>query len=605
MGKYSKSFFENPYLDEESKKKLTADMVLDEAREKWRVRTNTPDDIDLSIEEGTLDGEGDSVARPSSDRFTLTESDLKGAPIPLSVIRALDYSPSYRPVGELEEKAAGVPMSTADRYDILAGDYEAPPDDVSFLRDADARLEKLSDGKRSGKLRRDTRRLDTSVDERRRELMHLLPDRDSKKTERIVKDVRRKKEREKIEREGNLSLSKADPKKAPVRKVTAIPEDEADAFRVRKLNSSRYDRLPLQEGFEFELPEAVELDSQSRDWRSIRSENPKWSEIQKYSSHTVPEEEERYERFEAEQDSDFRAHYIRDEDYDPERRYTIKIANPRERLRSAEGLNFENEYIKDLGLDSERVRELVEKDYRGRWVPPEFFYDDELVNEWFGRYNRGLNDGEDFIHWAAKQRRAAMNVQMGFPITGDIVFEPERPAPKHAAVRPVPQPQPDPRAVRDEERRRLYNQAMQAGYEQGAAIARDRRNAPVQKPTYRGQYPDLFTASRPPVPPGYSPYPPMPHGVRPGIDSRSRYARERTGEYLPRATMSAPAQPPITAAPTLSQSAAKTNEPLLARKEAMKTYPTPTPKAKAEPLSAESKTSAEFVFGSLEDDFVE
>jgi len=550
MGKYSKSFFENPYLEEgENQTKYSAEVIMDEARQKWRAgswraRSENFEFERSQLTEQTEDGE-DSVQetkRPSSDRFQLDiQRDLTGDSISLKKLGELDYSASYRPKGDIEERIVG-PRSTLQRYDVLAGELEAPPEDLSFVSDAEARRErdeKLGNV-RSGQLRRDTRRLDTSVDERRTELIRMLPDHDDAKTKAIVKETARRRRREDAElgRTGKKKLRRRFTPEEDIPKEEREEHAEAkeNNIPISSLAGTRLERLPKQTGMEssMELPEFA---TEARYWSQITGENPSWSEIAAHSVNTVPQDEE---------PTEFDGRYVRpDEDSGSE----YAITATRARVRSNEAGEFKNEYIREANIDPERIKEIMGHRYRGRWIPPEFFADDALVEDYFNALSSGQTGGEDFVTWAYRRKTAEQQQrqmaerqrQMAERARREYVRALRTP---HAGRRrsPFGQPPKQSRAMTREEMLRQYDKVRQQGYEQGASIKEKSRPAgygqmgpgmgynpygygmnPYAMPPqggsgrapggYQGMYPELFEGTNPQpqlyYPQGYQPAPPQ------------------------------------------------------------------------------------------------
>ncbi len=474
---------------------------MDEARQKWRVGSWRARSEAFELDRDQLtaqetDGEtpAQEAKRPAAARFRLDiQRDLTGDTISLSKLQELDYSASYRPKGDIEERMVG-PRSTLQRYDVLAGELEAPPEDISFVSDADARREREEQkGEvRTGQLRRDTRRLETSVDERRSELIRMLPDHDDSEAKLIVKEAVRRRRREDAE------IGRAE-RKRPKRRFTHeddLPPEEKkqrqpiDDIPLSSLAGSRLERLPEQSGMAKSSTALPEFATEARYWSQISGANPTWSEVAAHSVNTVPEDEEPQQ---------FDGRYIRPEE---ESGSEYAITATRARVRSTEAGEFNNEYIKEANIDPERIKEIMNHRYRGRWIPPEFFSDNALVEEYFNALSSGQTGGEDFVTWAyrrkqaeqyqrqmAEQARRAYVRALRTPHTGRR-RSPFGPAP--ASSRPVSR----------EDMMRQYDSARQMGYEQGAAInnRRQERGAQTGYPPYG-------------MPP-YAPYP-YPMGMQP------------------------------------------------------------------------------------------
>ena len=482
MGKYTVYSFDNPYLEgEEGENRYSAAVIMDEARERWRTGNWRARREAFDIRRKEIAGPKEGGKKPSSARFRLDiRKDLMGETISLKKLSELSYSASYRPQGNLDEQLV-TPMSTMQRYDVLAGDLESPPEDLSFLTDADSRLRReleKSGEKRDGTLRRDTKRLDRSLDERRAALIDMLPDADTAEARQIVRESQRRKERMDME----IGRLPKDPdeekKKKKKRKIYAVPAAREEAVPdLRDLSVVRASRMPKQYGMDgqSELPE---FESETRHWSRITSMNPSWSEIQQHTEHQSPSDLE-------DEPETRRAHYVDDAEYDPDNPFLSAYgAAPRERLYSDEVGQFENEYNRKNGISPERIREILDKEYRGRWIPPAYYADDRLVNAWFNDLNRGAVEGEDFLDWAYRRRMEAANARR----MADEQRRRNEEAMRARRRRGMPPPRPD---RRDTDRRR-YEQAMVMGYRQGRQMAdTDRRSSGG----YKGMYPDLFDSS--------------------------------------------------------------------------------------------------------------
>lgn len=468
MGKYSKYTFDNPYLEEGDENKYTASLVMDEARERWRVGNWRASHESFDIKRDKLSGKKSRKNAPSAARFHLdVKKDLMGEAISVNKLRELNYSPAYRPKGNLDEHLV-TPMSTMQRYDVLAGDLEAPPEDISFLSDADKRLKmeaKKGAGKKDGSLRYDSCRLPESLDERRSRLMEMLPGSEEQDAKRIVRDSKRKKARLDAELGKQPTV---EPPKKPARGVR-IPEPPEESGYNTDTGSYAYsrDRLRRQNGLVGASAKLPEFESETRRWSNIASENPSWSEVMSHTENYTPADMEPNEE-------SVKAHYIEDVDYDPENPFRqLKGAEPRNRLRSDEAGKFQNEYIPKEGIDPERIREIMRRKYRGRWIPPEYYADNRLVSDWFNDFSKGAIEGEDFLDWAYRRRSMEMEMLRRQEAQHRAMVEAlRRPASGRrgsyygggGSPRPVD---------RYEEERRRCEEARRRGYENGAEIARE------------------------------------------------------------------------------------------------------------------------------------
>ncbi len=522
MGKYAKSYFENPYLEQiDEETKYSADVIMDEARQKWRAggwRARAEDFefdpeklTDESEEETQTDAENENAdgARHDSDRFSLDiKRDLTGETISRKALQELDYSSSYRPKGELEERVTGR-RSTLQRYDILAGELEAPPDNLDFVSDAKARREReRKRGElRTGKLRRDSRRLESSIEERRSELMHMLP-KEEDRSRQIVAETERRKERENAEK-GRKVVKKT-------KKRFSLPETNIEL--PDGITVSRLERLPEQCGMSESTMELPEFTTEARYWSKIEGTNPTWSQVAEHSVYTVPKEEETPDPV--------GTRYVKPEDGD---RSEYGLTKSRARVRSEEAGQFNNEYIREENIDPERIKQIMGHHYRGRWIPPEFFADNRLVEDYFNALSSGQTNGEDFVTWAymhkmAQQRRKTAEEQARRQYIHAV--RSARGVRRGAQPRSLAQ-------LRDDARRQQYEEARQRGFRQGEELKRASEKQPPQPTSgyppygydpyggygafaagqyyppqyggaqYRGMYPELFEgrASRPQRPP--------------------------------------------------------------------------------------------------------
>lgn len=498
MGKFTVYSFDNPYLEgEEGENRYSAAVIMDEARERWRTGNWRASSEDFSIQREEIAGKSAGGKKPPSSRFRLdVRKDLMGETISLKKLSELSYSASYRPQGNLDEHLV-TPMSTMQRYDVLAGDLESPPEDLSFLTDAHSRLLRdleKSGAKRDGSLRRDTRRLDKSLDERRSALIEMLPDADTAEARHIVRESQRRKERMDMEI-GRLPKDPVEEKKKKKRKIYAVAAPREEAIpELRDLSVIRSSRMPRQYGMDGTGAELPEFESETRHWSRITSENPSWSEIQQHTEHQSPSDLE-------DEPETRRAHYVDEVEFDPDNPFRPAYGDvPRERLYSDEAGKFQNEYNKKNGISPERIREIMDKEYRGRWIPPEYYADDRLVNAWFNDLNRGALEGEDFLDWAYRRRMEAANARRAAEEQRRRSEEAMR---ARSRRRGMPPPRPD---RRDADRRR-YEEAMVMGYRQGRQLAdTDRRSSGE----YKGMYPDLFDADDG----GYRRGPSRPHDRR-------------------------------------------------------------------------------------------
>ena len=486
--RYSKTFFENPYL-KDSERRLSSTVIMDEARQKWRSGywRAKPEDFDidrddLAEQDGqTTPDEAAEKASETPERFQLDVRDLTGGTISLASLRQLTYSPAYRPKGSLEEISEHkvAPMSTLSRYDVLAGQLEAPPEDLSFLSDAQHRLarERAKGEQRDGKLRMDSRRLETSVDERRSKLMSLLPAENESHLEQIITESKRRRFKEDVEL-GRVRLDEdGKPKvRRKRRRVQYDHHDPMDAYYART-DGSRLDRLPEQTGMTDTTQALPEFESETRRWSEIDGLNPTWSQIAEHTERSLPEDQEGRALHEP--------RYIHDDLYNPNRPYRPLAGRaPRERVRSEEVGQFENEYLRDAGVKSDRVREILKKQYRGRWIPPEFFRDDELVNQWFNQYNRGALSGEDFVHWAYRQRTMAEQQRQAQAMAQQNARRQQEEAMHREQQRR--RAERDAALRQEREERRRYESARQQGYRQGEAMRR--REEEERERAYRERY---------------------------------------------------------------------------------------------------------------------
>ena len=172
-------------------------------------------------------------------------------------------------------------------------------------------------------------------------------------------------------------------------------------------HAERLESLPKQAGMSKSSQRMPQFASETRHWSRIESADPSWSEIMRHTDVVVPDDGEEYPQDEP------RARYVSDDAFDPASRYRPMAGiAPRDAMDGEyRPGQLDDEVIELSGVDPKRARELMTKKYRGRWLPPEFFYDDELVAEYYNLSGRGATGGEDFVTWAQRQRAQVENRQ--------------------------------------------------------------------------------------------------------------------------------------------------------------------------------------------------
>ena len=485
----------NPYIKGNSDAKYNYDLVMDEARQKWRAGNwrAAPEAFKLQRGSFELDDEHKGE-RPSSERFELdVKTDLLGDSISMAALENLKYSPSYRPKGKLSERIAE-PMSTPRRYDVLAGLKETPPEDLGFLSDASVRRKRV--GVHDGALRVDTRRLDVPVDERRSAILRMMPKAPVDDTGKIIDDAKRRKARE--DRELGKPREEKEFKK---RFLDTDPANEAAFKAYMEHGADRLSRLPEQNGMAANTQELPEFERQSRHWSELTKLNPTAADVLRISENYVPDEEE---------PDDSNAHYISDVEFNPDRPFRrAKGTLPRaKKIGTIDGKykSVYNDYVREAGVDPDRIQEIMNHRYRGRWIPPEFFNDDELVAEYFHQSNRGNVLGEDFVTWAQRQRRQVEQLEYEEYMRENAKRERHRaPTPgRHAGMPPRVGIGSSVHAPSLDE----YDEIMSLGMEEGKdlrqkeierekALEKERRKkreleAKRAAGIYAGQYPELF-----------------------------------------------------------------------------------------------------------------
>lgn len=463
----------NPYIKSVDEEKIyNYDIVMDEAHQRWRVSNWRARPEAFTLKREQLSDSGEKGERPSAARFKLdVKKDLLGDSISLDSLKKLTYSPSYRPKGKLNERLSE-PMSNPRRYDVLAGLKEAPPEDLQFLSDADVRRAREDD--RPVSRRRDTRRLETSVDERRSAVIRMIPEREVDDTSRIIDESKRRRAKEDNE------LGRARKEKKTKKRFSDVDEaNEAYFERYLASETARIDRLPQQPGMGESSQQLPEFERETRNWSKIDTDNPSWSELMQATEIYVPEDES--------DSGEERARYIHDDDYNPRRPFKGIRGIPPRPIPQREGdpLTLENEYVLNSGIDPQRIRQIMKKQYRGRWIPPAFFNDDALVCEYFNQYNRGDIIGEDFVSWAQRQRAMVDRME-----EERLAYESARMA-RHrspaAGRRGSPFAAPAPR--RAGASRELPEDARRRGVQRGRDIVKeqkDRQRADYER--YKAQY---------------------------------------------------------------------------------------------------------------------
>lgn len=451
--------FRNPYLEDASGKgKYHLSLVMEDAKEMriGRIKSKAGA-FQISREELTCSDQ--PVVRPSASRFEFDlESEGQNETITVATLEAMQYSPSYRPKGQVGERVADTTISRL-RYQALAGRKSKPPRDLSFLSDAENRRSRQSE-EQSSALRRDTRRSDVPIEKRRAALLAMLPPEQREQPEKIAQEVNERREREE-KASGRIIPPRVHRKRFDEEDFSALTlarniDDPTDDFRARELEEKRReDVVPVQEGMGESTQQLPEFYSETRYWSRINSENPTWSEIQQNTVTVVPKGSKKRARQEG--------RYVADDQFDPNDRYRpIRGVAPRRMPtlfteEDYDPLHMDNPYAQGRVLSAEEIRGILNREERtvGTLEPPEGLTDPELLAEWYRGYSALYRTEED-----ATERERYLGMHE------------ERQSPPPQIRRHIPSQgrrrnrRPDSRA-NEQSRYEQYRQAERDGYERG------------------------------------------------------------------------------------------------------------------------------------------
>lgn len=385
LGSRKNPYLKNVKISDEAKYQI--DVVLDEARTKHAGSIKAKRGA-FELDREKLITDSSEGMKPDSARFEIDlENDLNGADVTPKMLEDMSYSPSYRPNGKVGEQVSDITVSRL-RYSALAGRKARAPKDLSFLSDPKARDE-FDKRERDGKLRRDTKRNEVPIEQRRAELIEMLPKEQQEKVEDIAAEVNEKRQKKEIAHGKIIPPKKkgkyADPEdEALLRKINI--DDPTEDFRRRVLGSeNREDELPDQDGMEISMTDRPQFYSETRHWSRIESDNPTWSEIQQNTEIVIPQPKGNTSVNEG--------RFVPDDKYDPENRYQQQEGvKPREMPQQREGEHYEpiavNPYAADTVLSPEEIKKILGDDIRrpGELTLPDDVTDPGLRSVWNGTY---------------------------------------------------------------------------------------------------------------------------------------------------------------------------------------------------------------------------
>ncbi len=389
--------YKNPYLKDvevSDDASYQLDVLLDEARTR-RAGTMKAKRGAFELQRERLLSDRPEGMKPDSARFELdVEEDLNGGKLTPEELSGMSYSPSYRPKGRVGEQISDLTISRL-RYSALAGRKARAPKDLSFLADpvARERFESEQDGekKRDGKLRRSTVRNEVPVEQRRAQLIEMLPKEQQEKYEDIAREVNEHREKRDIA-QGKIIETGEKKKRYDDEDYSMLAEamqmdDPTEDFRRRELDERhREERIPEQYGLMDSERPMPQLYSETRHWSRIESENPTWSEIQQNTETTV---------IGAKRESapSNPGRYVSDEEFDPNDRYRQRAGVEPRRMPKLESYDDMraisiNPYTSDCVLSPEQIEKIMGDDFRspGQLSLPEDVRDPKLRGVWYSTY---------------------------------------------------------------------------------------------------------------------------------------------------------------------------------------------------------------------------
>lgn len=402
--------YKNPYLkdvevSEDASYQL--DIVLDEARTRRAGTIKSKRGAFALQRERLLAARPDGM-KPDSARFDLDiEEDLNGGRVTPEMLEKMSYSASYRPSGKVGEQISDFTISRL-RYSALAGRKARAPKDLSFLADPAARErfeEKDKNGKkeRDGKLRRSTVRNEVPIEQRRAQLIEMLPKEQQERYEDIAREINEFREKRDIA-QGKIIDNTEKKKRFDDEDFSKLTErinfdDPTDDFRRRELDDrGRDEMIPEQSGLIDSERPMPQLYSETRHWSRIDSENPTWSEIQQNTETEVLGGRTRKESAQSVNPG----RYIPDELYDPNNRYKKHSGLEPRRMPKLDSYDDMkaisiNPYTADCVLSPDQLDEIMKDDFRspGKLTLPDEIRDPKLRSVWYSTYGAKYREEEE------------------------------------------------------------------------------------------------------------------------------------------------------------------------------------------------------------------
>ncbi len=460
--------YKNPYLNDaevSGEASYQLDVVLDEARTR-RAGTMKAKKGAFDLQRERLLAERPEGMKPDSARFDIdVEEDLNRGRLTTEMLEKMSYSPSYRPSGKVGEQISDLTISRL-RYSALAGRKARAPKDLSFLADPEARErfeEKESDKKkeRDGRLRRSTVRNEIPIEQRRAQLIEMLPKEQQEKYEDIAKEVNEHREKRDIA-QGKIIDNKKRKKRfddedfSMLTKAMGI-EDPTEDFRRRELDERQRDeKIPEQSGLIDSERPMPQLYSETRHWSRIDSEDPTWSEIQQNT-----ETEVLGGRRETAQSVN-PGRYIPDELYDPNNRYKQHSGVEPRRMPKLESYDDMkaisiNPYTADCVLSPNQIDKIMDDSFRspGQLSLPDDVRDPKLRSVWYSTYGARYREEEE------REEREALMAQQAQAQAQQNKRRTPNPARRRTAQNRVPIAQ----------RASAYREPVAQGYAMGQAEA--------------------------------------------------------------------------------------------------------------------------------------
>lgn len=409
--------FSNPYVADSTREALFSTFVtMDEAHERWKKGQWTADKANFDLDENFLNEDRIPARQDKhvANRFAFDlHKDIIEGDVDSSRLDGISYTASYRPQGSISSNISNLVVDRL-KYNALADIKEEIPDDLSFLYGGAS--ERTSAGKVHTKSRSYSR-LDTPVDKRRAQVDKMLPERSVESPEKIMADIRRRREiedaksgivRDTRKRRYSRGIYDFIPEPGSVEEFTDI-YGEYSRDEVSERGSWRSD-IPVQDGLVPDTKELPYFGRYSRRWSAIDPLEPTRSEMLIHTINTIYDDDDLPE-------NDEHTHYVSERDFDPSDRYHT-LEKQRRQVRAEDNVlresmmsgEFSNPYVK---MSNDKLQKVLNHDLHGpgHLPDPEGLTDPSLLYEWNMGYSRVNSRENRFSQWMAEQSRLAQNAE--------------------------------------------------------------------------------------------------------------------------------------------------------------------------------------------------